>query len=490
MNTVLKELKRFNNIKETENGGVALRSTMNAVYDMFALGAAYRNRSNEGCIALFREAFNQNRTLAMKCLFYIRDCRGGQGERRFFRACFKWLAEVHPDVARKYLSFVPEYGRYDDWLELLDTHLEADVLQLIKDQLFLDMDMKKNSVSLLAKWLPSENASSSKTIARAKKIRKGLNITSKQYRKMLSKLRHKINILESLMSQNRWEEIEFDKIPSKAGFIYRNAFARRDVIAQKYRNFLESNKKVNAQTLYPYEIVRKALAVKNDIDAVALNKYWENLPNYCENTVNNALCVIDTSGSMTWSGLNVRPIDVAISLGLYCAERMEGPFKDYYISFSSRPSLVYTGGDTDFVTKVKSIYKNTINENTNLVATFDLLLNSVLTRRAKVEDLPKNLIIISDMEIDQATGHTSHETNPGMTEIEKVRQKWAAAGIKMPRLVFWNVDARQNTFLDEGDDVTFVSGMSPSLFQTVASGKTGIEFMLDILNSERYEQIV
>ena len=496
MNTFMNGLVDATNYCRTENGALAHKSTRSMVYDMFALGGAFRKRSDEDCILLFKNALEENETLAMKCLFYLADCRGGQGERRFFRVCFKWLAKNYPEVARRNLVNVPEYRRWDDILyALVGTPLEDEALEFIKTQLVLDLESK--TPSLLAKWLPSENASAKDTRRMGNIVRTYLNVTHKQYRKILSTLRERINIVERLMSANEWDKIEFDKIPSKAGLVYKNAFARRDMIAKKYETFVKSEKTtVNAKTLYPYEVVAKAVGTKygwgynfaqlSDVDRAAIEKYWNNLPDYLNGADCKMMCVVDTSGSMTGSEASA-PLNVAISLGMYCAERISGPFKNHYISFSRRPQLIKIEG-VDFVDKVRRIYKTNLCSNTNIEATFDLLLNIATNPATKAEDIPETIVIISDMQIDlMASGHWN-ERNTG-TEMERIRAKWEAAGIKCPKLVYWNVDARNNTILDNGPNVTFVSGMSPTIFEQVITGTTGYDLMLKKLMSERYAKV-
>ena len=506
MNTFLNEMKNDANYKLTENGGVAVRSTMNAVYDMFALCGAYRSRFNEDCIRMFKNAYEENKDLALKCLFYLGDCRGGQGERRYFRVCFSWLAENYPKVATKLIREIPTFRRWDDVLySCVGTHIEKDALEFIKEQLIIDMQCK--TPSLLGKWLPSENASSKETRRMGNIVRKYLNITHKNYRQLLSKLRSQINIVEKLMSENRWNEIEFDKIPSRAGLIYKNAFARRDLIAKKYEAFAkDENTKVNAAVLYPYEVVEQALRNYSHwgsyrqlegTDRAMINKYWANLPDYFDGKQSNMLCVVDTSGSMVGT-----PLNVAISLGMYAAERAGGPFKNHYISFSSRPQLIAIDG-IDFVDSVRRIYRTNLCENTDLTKTFDMLLEIADRPDTKEEDIPETIVVISDMEIDEGSVgreynwemrkyvYNNHNWNSNNidTEMEKVRQKWAAHGHKMPRLVYWNVDARHNTILDRGPNVSLVSGMSPVIFKQVITGKTGMDLMLEALNSDRYKNI-
>ena len=506
MNTFMNQLNNNMNFKYTENGALAHERLNSDVYTLFAMGAAYRSRSDADCILLFKNAFEEDETLALKCLFYIRDCRGGQGERRFFRVCMKWLAENYPQRAAALAEYVPEYGRYDDWFKIyFGTPVEGQVIEMMKKQLSTDMFCKKNAVSLLAKWMPSENASSKETIRTARKIRNAFGVSAKEYRQMLSKLRTKINVLEKLMSANRWDEIEFDKIPSKAGLVYKNAFARRDIIAKKYERFAkDKTTKVNASTLYPYEVVAKAIQHMgrgwsyslniDEVDRAMINKYWENLPDYLNGKDCSMMCVVDTSGSMVRSDA-AAPINVAISLGLYCAERIGGPFKNHYISFSREPKLIRTEG-VDFVDKVHRIYRTNLCENTDLEAVFDLLLATAKKPGVSAWDIPKTIVVISDMEIDQGSssywGSLNHRwtKESASTEMEKIRRKWAAAGLTLPKLVYWNVDSRnENTFLDAGPNVTFVSGMSPIIFKQVLTGKTGWDLCLEVLLSQRYENI-
>ena len=503
MNTVLNAMQEQANYKLTENGGVALKSTRSAVLDMFALCGAYRSRSKEDCILMFIKALEEDADMAMKCLFYLADCRGGQGERRFFRVCFEWFANNYPETAKKNIEFIPTYRRWDDVLySCIGTPIQEDALAFIKKQLVLDTECK--TPSLLAKWLPSENASAHETKRMGNIVRKYLGMTHKQYRLVLSELRSRINIVEKLMSENRWEEIEFDKIPSRAGLIYKNAFARRDIIAKKYEAFAkDKDTKVNASVLYPYECVSQVVNKiswdwrcpgrslnMSDTDRAMVEKYWNNLPDYFNGQQSNMLCVVDTSGSMTDDRASA-PINVAISLGMYAAERAGGPFKDHYISFSSKPQLIKIEG-VDFADKVCRIYSTNLCENTNLTATFDMLLNIADRSEVKEKDIPETIVVISDMEIDYMTCAWNNNVwckDNLQTEMQKVRHKWATHGHKLPRLIYWNVESRQNTILDMGPEVSYVSGMSPTIFTSIITGKNGYDLMLETLMSERYNNI-
>jgi hypothetical protein len=480
------------------------------------LGAAYRKRSDEDCILLFRKAFDENPSYALKCLFYIRDVRGGQGERRFFRLCMRDLVARDIDAARRNLPHIPEYGRWDDFYIFAGTALEAEAFAFIRKQLALDVQCK--TPSLLAKWLKSENTSSQDSRVLGNLTRKYLKMSHKQYRKTLSILRTRINIVEKLMSTGQWDKIEFDKIPSKAGLIYKNAFARHDLEraknenVQSYADFAkDTTKKVNAKALYPYECVAEALKTfrtghyynasmpaLDDTNRLMVNKYWDNLEDYLQDKTLNALAIVDTSGSMVSSEISA-PINVAISLGLYCAEKAKGPFANHYISFSSRPQLIETEG-VDFVDKVFRIYKTNLCENTNLEATFDMLLNTAIQNHCSQDDLPQTLIVISDMQIDQGSefraggwfyradeARMAETRTKVKTMMELMREKWARAGYTLPNLMYWNVNAAgKDTILDDGPNVSYVSGFSPSLFEQILSNKTGEALMYETLNKERY----
>lgn len=491
-NMFIDSLKRAINYTRTENGAIAHKSTLNAVYDLFAFGGAYRNRTDEECIALFKKAYTEDAELALKCLFYLRDIRGGQGERRFFRVCFKWLAEHDLEAAFRNLDNIAEYGRWDDLYALVGTEIEKDALDVMKAQLTKDIVSLRTGetegVSLLGKWLKSENTHSEESKKLGNITRQAFGMTHKDYRKTLSALRTRINIVEKLMSEGKWEDIDFAKLPSKAGFIYRNAFAHRDIIADKYAEFIANkNTKVNAGTLYPYELVHQIYSRDNNEEVV--NKYWDNLPDYIKNKDSKLLCVVDVSGSMTCNigATNYRAIDASIGLGLYCAERLTGAFKDTFITFSARPCLEQLVGDT-LGARIREMSNADWGYNTNLESVFNLLFDIIQRNNIPAEDIPTSIVIISDMEIDEGLDQNSYRME---TTMERIRNQWATAGIKMPKLVYWNVMARHNNILDETDNknITYVSGFSPVLFEAITAGKSGIDIMLDKLNSARYANV-
>lgn len=483
MNTFLNELKKLNNFTTTENGAITHKTTLSELLDLFSFGGAYRDRTNEECVKLFREAYQEDPILALKCLFYLRDCRSsGQGERRFFRVCYHWLAIVYPIAALRHMQFIPEYGRWDDLFCLFDTPIEIKMLKFIKTQ--IGKDIESEYPSLLAKWMPSINTSSEETRTLAKRFRDYFHMTDKEYRKMLASLREKIKVLEKLMSSNRWDEINFDKIPSKAGLIYKNAFARRDILNKKYEAFAKSDAKVNAEVLYPHEVAKLALRCKSldpqSTDRLIIQKYWDNLPDFYEGREENGLAIVDVSGSM-----NGLPIEAAISLGAYIADKAHGPFANHFITFSKKPKLVKFKG-SDITDKFRGCINTEWGLNTDIEAVFDLLLSAAKERLVKLEDMPDRLYILSDMEFDKGL-HSNLESIK--TLIETKAQEWKHFGYKIPQIVFWNLRSSRNNIPAIGEGFTYVSGFSPSILKTILCGKNGYDLMLEILNSDRYKVI-
>ena len=514
MNDFLSALKDATNFTYTENGAITHKTTKSDLLDMFALGGAYRTRSDADVILLFKNAYAENPVYALKCLFYLRDARGGQGERRFFKTAMKWFANTDVEAARRNFKHIPEFGRWDDLYLFVNTPLENEVFQFMKEQLALDMQCK--TPSLLAKWLKSENTSSTESRLLAKKTRQYFGMTAKQYRKTLSILRARINVLERLMSAGEWDKIEFDKIPSRAGLIYKNAFARHDIERMKnekvqtYADFAkDTTTKVNAKVLYPYEVVDKAIKLMgfkgygwirnngnvpmDNTDRLMINKYWDNLADYIQGANFNGIAVVDTSGSMNGSSASA-PINVAVSLGMYCAEKNNGPFKDHFITFESNPHLIKVEG-VDFCEKVYNVTGAEWGGSTNIEAVFDLLLDTAIKNGCSQDEIPQNVVIISDMEFNfcvtsnNMSGRRYYNEPMFNTEtlFETMERKWNQHGYELPKLIFWNAEARQNNIpMTVKDGVSFVSGMSPVLFEQILAGKTAKDLMFDKLNSERY----
>jgi len=463
----------------TENGAVTHSTSVNAVLDFFALAGAMRNNINDAK-TLFRKALHEDRQLAIRALFYLRDIRGGQGERQLFRELFRELIRIDLPLAERVLQWIPEYGRWDDVVSVYGLVPDR-AAALITDQLYNDnVNLREGKgVSLLAKWLPSENASSANSRTMARQLATDLGMSNKEYRKQAVALRKHIGLLEQKMSENDWDEIQYDKIPSQAGRKHSKAFKRHD--EYRYEDFLTAvmsgEKKMNAGTVFTYEVLD---AIRKGQEQTA-NAIWKSLPDWTNGE--NALVVADVSGSMGDVRYGGGPIDVSVSLALYFAERNTGAFKDLFITFSSRPELVKVVGRT-LTQKLMNIGIADWGYNTNIQAVFDLVLKAAVEADSDATDIPKVIYIISDMEFDQAASRNQ-------TNFEVAKQKFANHGFVLPHIVFWNVAARNtNVPATAGDrNVTLISGLSQSTFQYAVAGKTPLESMLDILNGERYAQI-
>lgn len=492
---MLESIKKEANRTYTENGAATLQTTYSDCLDLFATVGALRSAEEQEILNRFVRAYTENPDLAIKLLFFARDVRGGLGERKVFRVCLKWLAQNAAASVKKNISYIAEYGRWDDLLSLMGTPCEKDALLLIQKQLEADlesMDMG-DDVSLLAKWLPSVNASNAQTVAYGKRIARFLGMTDGAYRKTLVKLRQRIRILENNLREKDYT-FDYAKQPSKAMFKYRKAFYRND--GERYSEFLKKvsggESKLHADTLMPYELVEPYLhfnwssnSFMRDIseeEKSALNATWGCLPAFPSEE--NAMAIIDTSGSM-YSGGKPLPAAVALSLGLYFAEHNTGAFKNHFIEFSSKPQLIEIKGET-FADRLR--YVASFNEiaDTNLEAVFDLILNAAVRNHVPQEELPATLYIISDMEFNRCV------QNAGATNFENAKTKFAAHGYQLPRVVFWNVQSRnqQQPVTQNEQGVALVSGCTPRIFSMVSDGMLSpLGYMMEILGAERYEKI-
>ena len=481
--SMLEHLKEEANYTITENSALTLKSTGSECLDLFATIGALRNSEPEEIATRFLRAFAENPTLALRTAFYARDIRGGLGERKAFRVILGWLAQNSPSSVVKNIALIPEYGRYDDLLSLLETPCASSALSLIKTQ--LQTDTASETPSLLAKWLPSINASNPQTRQLAKKIAASLGMSLKSYRQTLSALRKRISIIENYLRTKDYS-FDYSKQPSKAMLKYRQAFSRND--NDRYQKFLQDvaqgKATLHTGTLAPYEIIMPIFTngMMSDDERNALNTTWNAQEDFTGGK--NALAVVDGSGSM-YGGTVIYPIAVAEALGIYFAERNKGEFRNHFITFSQTPQLVEIKG-SDIVEKVNycAIYNEVAN--TNIQAVFELILNTAVKHNIPQNEMPESLYIISDMEFDYCTEDSS------MTNFEYAKQLFAEKGYTLPQVVFWNVDSRnqQQPVSRNEQGVILVSGVSPRIFAMLQNGNLSPEsYMLEVLNSERYRNI-
>ena len=478
--------KRESSIKRTENGAMVYNTTYNACIDLFALGGALRPRSEEDIRDKFANAFNESPEITTKMLFYIGNIRGGLGERRTFNVCLKWLAENYPSIVIKNLENIPHFNRWDSLFTLVGTACEQDMWKYIDMQLTKDIESyyAMRPVSLLAKWMPSENATSKETKALAHRGMSALEFTPRNYRKTLSKLRKYIDVTEVKMSSNKWTDINYEVVPSRAMANYNCAFKRHD--AEGFGKYIEAlnkgEKKINASTLFPYDLVKNYIYWNNSQKSEVVEQQWKALPNYVEGD-SNILVMADVSGSMYG-----RPLETSVGLAIYFAERNDGPLKGTYMTFTDRPHFQYITGLETLRAKVNKVTRTDIGYSTNLEAAFDYLLKQAVENGFTQKDMPEAICVISDMEVDKYM-------RPGYKWdfIQTQKVKYERCGYKLPKMILWNVEARQDTFLSQSDDVLFVSGQSPSVFKQLMgnlNGVTSYDLMMKTLNDEMYDCVV
>lgn len=468
----------------TENGAQAYNSTNNACLDLFGTIGALRNRDESGVLSLFAEAFKEDKLLATKILFYARDIREGCGERKTFRTIIKYLADKHPEALKSNLDLIGVYGRYDDLYELIGTSLEADMWKVMKAQ--FEEDIKNyeqgNAISLLAKWIKTPDASSRTT--RALGIKTAINLGYKVYdfKRILRKLRAYLEVVETYMSAGDWDKIKYSRVPSRAMKLYTNAFMRHDGV--RYNSFinkaLTGEAKINSSTLYPYDLTMQVL--QGDYSDTT-EAQWRQLPDYVEPGT-NALCIIDTSGSMTWDG--GMPFASATGLGIYFAEHNIGAYQNMFITFSDRSDIVKIKGET-LEQKYNCIRKADWGGSTNLEAAFDRVLKIAIDNNVPKDEMVKSLIVISDMEINHCQYGSS------WSFYDQMREKYESNGYDIPNVIFWNVNSRNNVFHADHNrkGVQLVSGHSTTLFKQLidAIGLTPTEMMYKVINSPRYNDI-
>ena len=483
----------------TLNGAKAYSSTGDACLDLFSVAGGMRYRSPGDQIRLFDRAYIENPELAMKLLFYIRDIRQGMGERQLFRTLIRHVAKTWPESAKKNIHLIPEFGRYDDLFCLLGTKCERTVVDLVRAQLEQDqeaLEARKSGkpdapISLLAKWMPSINTSSARTRGIAQRLMADLGMDQYSYRKMLSGLRANSCVTERYLTEKKPEKIRYSAVPAGAMLKYRQSFKRRD--KERFTAYLSDvsagKEKIHCETLFPYQILRPYLSgcwgTADPCGKETLEALWENLPREFGNE--NAISVIDTSGSMYcgFQGNAVTPALIAISLGLYHAERCKGAFHNHFISFEDQPHLIEIHGAT-LQDKLRYIQNAPWGCSTNLEAVFELLLKTAIDSNATQEELPSVLYIVSDMEFNCAV------RNPGKSVYDNARERFESFGYTLPAVVFINVNSwqMQAPVRAHQKGAALTSGMGVSTFKEKFDGNmTPMSHMLKVLMSKRYEEV-
>ena len=475
-------MKEEGKFTRTENGAVALNTTSDARLDLFGTIGALRDADENRITTLFSEAYAQDKLFATKIAFYARDIREGLGERKTFRTIIRYMAEHHPEALRPNLDLIGVFGRYDDLYELIGTPLEDDMWKVMKNQ--FEEDWKNiltgnSAISLLGKWIKTADVSSPKTRKLGILTAHKLGYSVFEFKRMVRSMRKRIGVVESLMSAGKWTEIKYPEVPSRAMMIYRRAFVKHD--PDGFSEFInkadKGEVKINASTLYPYDIVEKILYGRENNKV--LEAQWKALPDYIEQGT-NALIMADVSGSMRG-----RPMATSIGLAIYFAERNTGAYHNLFMTFSSNPQIVTLKGET-LHQKIKNVENADWGGNTNLKAAFEKVLDIAEKNNVSQEEMPKAIVVISDMEIDYCG-------NKNWSFYDKMESKFRKAGYVIPNIIFWNVNSRHDVFHADATrkGVQLASGQSVTVFKQVLQnlGYNPIEAMENTINSERYDCI-
>lgn len=473
MSKLIKSIQQNNPTGRTANGAVTHETSYNACVDFFGIAGSARNMPKEGLIQMFDGAFSENAEVAVRTLQFVRDVRGGAGERQAFRNVFAYMIEHHLQFAKRVLVKVPEIGRWDDVLVAVGTPLEPEAFELIRAGL-----NTPETAGLCAKWMPRQGEV-------AYKLRKAFSMTPKGWRKMLVALS---NTVEQKMCAKQWHEIEYGKLPSKAAAMYQNAFKRND--EARYNKYVEGlqkgTEKINAGAIFPHDVV---ISAQRGNDKVATEQ-WKALPNYMEESGERILPLVDVSYSMTChvgGNSNLQCMDVAVAIGLYTAERMGGPYKDHFITFHESPKLLKVKGTT-LASRVANIKASDWGGSTNFQSAFDLILKTAVKNNLTQEDLPTMMLVLSDMEFNSAQGYRFRGVQ---TNFDVVKRKFAKAGYEMPKLVFWNLNGREGNMPVTAHEsgTALVSGFSPAILKSILSAKTvtPVDIMLDTVMNPRYD---
>lgn len=469
MNTFVENFENFNETR-TENGMLAYATSMSKCLDFFYKVAASRGRN---VTPMFAAAFGENPELALRTLLWSRDVRGGAGERTIFREILKFLINTGKEKeAISLLRKIPEVGRWDDILvpvkmalnqpsDSIPGRVASEAVKMIREAL-------ENKQGLCAKWMPRKGP-----VAVA--LTNELGLTPKQYRKTLVNL---TKVVETQMCAGDWDNINFSHVPSRASTIYSKAFMKR--AAAKYmawKNRLQAGtEKVNANAVYPYEVIRFLRT-----EPVVGQAMWDSLPDYMDGS--NILPVCDVSGSMSFliPGSKTSALDVCLSMGLYMADKNKGAFKDIFCTFSSKPKFKKLTGN--LTSKLFQLERDDSWEmNTNLDAVFEVLLEHSIKNRVKPEDMPKKIVIFSDMQFDRCAN---------LTAIEMIKKRYEESGYETPTVVFWNLAQRGTDIPAKKNEegVVLVSGFSPSILKNIILSNRGVtpeQLFLDVVMSDRY----
>lgn len=472
--------KEYGNITESENGGKVVKSTKSPLLDFFSSVGSLRNESEDKIINRYLTAREENQELTDNCVLYCRSVRDGLGERRTGRILLKKLAFLDSDKVIANFKTIVKTGRWDDLFCFFDTPIEDNMIQYIYKQFMVDRAVcihTEEPISLLGKWMPSNVTSSNKTKKLAKRFCKAFDMSEKEYRRSLSMMRKRIDIVERKMSSNDWNEINYSSVPSLAMSKYQKAFCRQD--SNRFLNYLEEIKsgksKINSSTLYPYDICKHFF--DSDISEVD-EEQWKALPSYINNE-DDVIVMADVSGSMMAN--NCRPIATSIGLATYFAQHNTSNFKNLYLTFSKNPQFI----DISKCETLKDIFSYVSTTNTGYNTDLDKAFSVIYSMAKDCGKAPKALIVISDMQIDSWCNPADSYCS---TIVDKWKEAYRTIGLTIPKLILWNVERSDSFLAAASSDVAFVSGYGIASFKNLTTliNKDAHAAMVEILSQPQF----
>lgn len=490
----------------TTNGAVAYKTSGSSLVDMNFQVSALRSMSEHGISNMFSRAFYEDKMSALKYLFYLGDVRGGLGERRSFRIGCDWLATNHPELMVALLELVPEYTRWDNLIRMVgNKNVWNEVVSIIDEQLAEDVKGFKNnqSISLLAKWMPSEWTRDKEKKKYHSLLRGELGLSKREYRKLMSSLRRYLDVVEVKMSGKEWSEIDYETVPSKANLKYNSAFLKHDEERRReYLSKLEKGQaKINSTVLHPHEIVSKYGVCNGwrftNVDKNAtLEAMWKGMRQV---ELENCLVVRDGSGSMlspVGSGVGANGIryytkttclDVSTALAIYMSEHNTGIWKDKFITFSARPKMIDLKNCFSLHEKLSVCKRENDCSNTDMYGVMQLILDAAVKSNLKQEDMPSSIVIVSDMQFDGR----GHHFNKSL--FDEIKREYKKHGYLLPKIVFWNVAGRcyETTPMKENElGLVLCSGFSVSIMEMFTGHAVDpYEALMEVLNKERYDKV-
>lgn len=474
--------KKVKNLTLTENRALAFKSTGNFSLDLFVMMGASRGMS---IINYFKKAFEIQPKEVLRIVLYSRDIKEGLGEREHFRDILAYLEEANFDYFKKMVEKAPFLGRWDDILVAKTDEGFKFVANKIKAAID-EQIVETVNYSLAAKWMPRQGKIASR-------LRKQWNMGAREYRKFLVGA---TKVVETDICNKNWGEIDFKKVPSLAMARHAKVFKKNcpERLLKYVNDVAEGKTKINVSAIYPYDVIKSLRTAGPEV----AEQQWEKMVNTMD--VGGFLPMVDSSDSMN-GGIGVDSKkgslscrDVATSLGLYIAAKQKGAFHNLILNFDAYPQFLDLNDFKTLEEKVKAIDKMEWGGNTNITAAFELILSVAQKKNVKKEDLPKALIILSDMEFDDAVNKSKEDEDKLCTIYEDFKKKYEEAGLERPLVIFWNIQSREKHFPVKKDEAgtLLVSGFSPTIVKKIFSGMNiekacdPLMLMYDVIYVPRY----